>query len=44
VIVRLHIGHEVDIAVEPDHQDPLPRVAGRIGVLEHIEKLSGFQG
>jgi hypothetical protein len=32
----------VGIAVEPDHQEPLPRVAGWIGVLEHIEKFPGF--
>ena len=39
-----HVRHQVDISLELNHQDPLAWVALLIRVLEHIQKLTGFDG
>ena len=32
----------MDVAVEPDHENPLAWVSALIGVILHIEQLPGF--
>ena len=39
-----HVRHQVDIALELNHQDPLAWIALLVRVLEHIQELTGFDG
>ena len=39
-----HVRHQVDIAFELNHQDPLAWIALLVRVLEHIQELTGFDG
>ena len=39
-----HVRHQVDIALELNHQDPLAWIALLIRVLEYIQELTGFDG
>ena len=44
MLSRFHVGHQVDIALESNDQDALAWIALLIGVLEHIQELTSFDG